>query len=172
MIEIGSQRVGHLEVVICFEELGKLAVLRGGDLRQNSLGSERLLVQNLVLEENHGHQKTIGVDGQRLVNQVEATLLGVIPQNKLLLATVGELHHASTDQVIDVAAIVNPHEAVGTDPTARCHNLRVLVNQCKSLFRAVLLLLFGEVALSENSSDFRCVELQKVKGVLEGDNDL
>lgn len=58
------------------------------------------------------------VDIECLVDQVKSVLLLVVAENVLLFAAVAQFHDPAFDEVVDVAAVVDEHEALVADPLA------------------------------------------------------
>ena len=85
MIKIGSDLESKLLLVVVLKELGKLSIETIRDLRQVALSLVDLVVKDADLEVHHIEEKSVGVDVEVLVDEVQTVLFTIISKDVLLL---------------------------------------------------------------------------------------
>ena len=85
MIKIGSDLESKLLLVVVLEELSKLSIETIRDLRQVALSLVDLVVKDADLEVHHIEEKSVGVDVEVLVDEVQTVLFTIISKDVLLL---------------------------------------------------------------------------------------
>jgi len=85
MIKIGSDLESKLLLVVVLKELSELSIETIRDLRQVALSLVDLVVKDADLEVHHIEEKSVGVDVEVLVDEVQTVLFTIISKDVLLL---------------------------------------------------------------------------------------
>jgi hypothetical protein len=118
VIQVWSDVKCHCFLIVRFQKLGQLAVIRVWDLPEQALRHLQLFVENSSLVFDHCQNQGIRVDVEVFVDHVETVLFAIVAQNELLFVCVGHFDGLEAYHLVDVTFGIRVDKAIVADPEA------------------------------------------------------